>query len=126
MKTPCRYPGCRALLDRSGYCERHAKAANASRTDYDRTRRRTDQSLAEAKRIRSSAAWSRVRRIKLTTSPLCEDPHGDHARAGRTATATQVHHIRPAATHPEQTLDLDNLMSVCTRCHARIEQALRK
>lgn len=82
--------------------------------------------LAYAAQVRSSAAWQRLRRIKLTMDPLCEDPHGEHARTGRTATATQAHHVLPLATHPELALELSNLMSVCTRCHARLEQEARR
>lgn len=122
MKTPCRHPGCSALLDRSGYCDAHADRACAPAKDYDRHRRAVIPHLAHAARVRSSAAWQRLRRLKLSMSPLCQDPHGDHARANQTDTASQVHHIEPLATHPDLGLELSNLMSVCTRCHARLER----
>ena len=122
MKTPCRHPGCSALLDRSGHCEDHADRASGQAKDYDRHRRATTPRLAYAARVRSSAAWQRLRRLKLTMDPLCEDPHGDHARARRTITATQAHHVQPLATHPDLGLELSNLMSVCTRCHAKLER----
>lgn len=126
MKHPCGFPGCAALLDKSGYCPAHAKSAKQSGRDYDRARRAIVPHLAAAKALRSSREWQRIRRIKLTNDPLCEDPHGDHASAGRTATATQVHHILPLATNPHLGLDLSNLMSVCTRCHAKTEQVVRR
>jgi 5-methylcytosine-specific restriction endonuclease McrA len=118
---PCRQPGCPALLPRSGYCPAHASKAAAPGRDYEAKRARTPH-LAEAARLRSSAKWQRIRRIKLAQDPLCEDPRGDHRRRGTTATAQQVHHIRPLATHPELAFDLGNLMSLCTRCHAKLER----
>ena len=54
--------------------------------------------------------------------PLCEDPFKDHERRDDTETAKQVHHVKGLATHPELAYDLDNLMSVCTRCHAKLER----
>lgn len=62
----------------------------------------------------------------LSMRPLCEDPHGDHARRNRTATATQVHHIKRLATHPELAFDFDNLLAVCTACHAKLGVQERK
>lgn len=31
----------------------------------------------------------------------------------------EVDHIKPVRTHPEAAWDLDNLQSLCVRCHAR-------
>ena len=125
MKKPCNHPGCRNLIEAGRYCETHASKGNQPGKDYDQTRRKTDPALAAAKRLRSSPAWQRLRRIKLMSHPLCEDPSGYHERRGKTATANQVHHIRGLATNPELGLALDNLMSVCTRCHAAIERVVR-
>jgi 5-methylcytosine-specific restriction endonuclease McrA len=125
MKTPCRYPGCAALLDRAGFCERHAVHARQPRRDYE-TRRLSDPVLAAAKRFRSSRAWQACQRLKLRTDPLCEDPYGAHRARGDTRSALQVHHIKPLATHPELGLRMDNLMSVCTGCHSRLEAEVRR
>lgn len=125
MKTPCRFPGCRALLDKGGYCQAHAHHAKQSSRNYDK-KRRSDPVLSLAAKIRDSARWKRVRLIKITNNPLCEDPFGDHAKANTTATATQVHHIKPAATNDNEAYELENLMSVCTRCHSKIESRVRR
>lgn len=126
MKTPCRFPGCRSLLDKGGYCHAHAHHAKQSTRIYDRTTRRNDPALAEAKRIRSSARWIKVQRLFITEHPLCQDPFGDHQRRGTTETGQQVHHIKPLATHPHLAYDFENLMSVCTTCHAKIESRVRR
>jgi 5-methylcytosine-specific restriction endonuclease McrA len=52
-------------------------------------------------------------------NPICEDPFNVHGSI--TASADQAHHIKPLLTHPELAFVLDNLMSLCTKCHARIE-----
>jgi 5-methylcytosine-specific restriction endonuclease McrA len=61
-----------------------------------------------------------VRKSQLAREPLCFDPFSDHERRGVTATAMQVHHIRPLTTHPELAFHGSNLMSVCTACHAKL------
>lgn len=72
----------------------------------------------------SSGAWRAARAKAL------ERDHGECVlcrRAGRVTVgrdghpwpvlATLVHHIKPYQTHPERALELDNLMSLCDRCH---------
>lgn len=125
MKTPCKYPGCPAILSRSGWCERHAHAKPNTKAEYDQ-RRKTDPALARAAAIRSSARWKKVARMKLGINPLCEDPFETHKRRNMTETAKQVHHIEGLATAPELAFDLANLMSVCVQCHARLEADERK
>lgn len=125
MKSPCRYPGCRSLLDHSGYCPAHAKSARTAATDYDK-RRRADPRLGVAAGIRDSSRWKRVRLLKLSMHPLCEDPFSIHARRDMTVAACQVHHIKGVADFPELAFDLENLQSLCTGCHSRAEQAEKR
>jgi 5-methylcytosine-specific restriction endonuclease McrA len=127
MNRPCSSPGCpRIVAYPARYCAAHEHREQIPARDYDRHRRATTPALANAAALRSSAAWRRLRRIKLAANPLCEDPLGDHARRASTATAQQVHHVLPLATHPEHGLDLSNLMSVCTRCHAKLEREAKR
>ena len=126
MKSPCRHPGCSALLDKAGYCSKHLQSAPQPSREYDRGRRKNDPSLSHASRVRSSARWQRVRDGQLSAYPICQDPHGEHERRNTTATARQVHHIKGLATHPELAFHADNLMSVCTACHARLEREVRR
>lgn len=58
--------------------------------------------------------WRNVRLIKLQADPLCEDCIDDD----RSTEATEVHHIVKIKDDPELRLDLDNLMSLCSRCHS--------
>ncbi len=125
MKIPCKHPGCRALLDKSGYCQAHASSAPRRNALYDKHVRAKDSALSGASAIRNSTRWRKVRLLKLSQDPLCEDPHGDHARRNDTATGSQVHHIQGLATHPELAFVWSNLMSVCTKCHAKLEAQAR-
>lgn len=119
MRKPCNKPGCPNLVDtRTKYCAAHAGEDRKRHREYEK-RRKQDPALAEAARIRSTRQWKAVRRIKLGTHPLCEDPLRVHP--GRTVPARQVHHIKPLATHPELAFHADNLMSVCHRCHRLVE-----
>ena len=123
MNHPCKYPGCNQLLSKPGHCERHLASAPQPRKEYDQRRKR-DPRLALAARIRSSQRWKATRRIKLAINPLCEDPHGTHGK--ETETATEAHHKQGLIDAPELAFDVDNLMSVCSRCHARIEAEVGK
>jgi 5-methylcytosine-specific restriction protein A len=126
MKRPCSFPGCSSLLDKSGYCERHKASAPKRHKIYDRHVRQRDPALAEAARIRSSPRWQRVRKQVLADQPMCQDPHGEHQRAGVTRTATQIHHIQGLTTRPDLAFERDNLMAVCNACHARLEREVRR
>ena len=125
MKHPCRYPGCSELLPRPGYCESHERSKPNTKAEYDQRRKR-DPVLARAAAIRSSPRWKKVSRLKLSKNPLCEDPFAVHSHRNMTESAKQVHHIEGLVEAPEKAFDLDNLMSVCTRCHARLEAAVRR
>jgi 5-methylcytosine-specific restriction endonuclease McrA len=132
MKAPCKHPGCPALVNGNAYCEKHAQppgeAMQQARRRYDATTRKNDPQLAAAAEFRSSRKWQRVRRMKLSMNPLCEDPLGHHARRGITETAKEAHHIVPLAecAHDPRAYDLANLMSVCWSCHNKIEAAARR
>ena len=94
--------------------------ARQSRRTQDRAyeeRRRRDPALALARCLRSSAQWKKVRAMKLARDPLCEECK-QHAVATR---ATQVHHREALVRRPDLAFVLDNLVSTCTTCHARLE-----
>lgn len=50
-----------------------------------------------------------------------------HRRFGKRVPAEQVHHIVPVEDDPSRIYDLDNLISLCTKCHnkAHPEKAIR-
>lgn len=61
--------------------------------------------------------WQQLSLRKRAVDPLCENC----LDSGLSVPATEVHHIKPIATHPELRLVWDNLMSVCNACHKEIE-----
>ena len=100
---PCREPRC-ANLARDGfhYCEKHA-----AQEVTGAFLRKAKQRLA----LYNSAAWQRTRAAKLARDPVCE--------VCKRAAATQIHHKATARETPELSFSLDNLESICARCHAR-------
>lgn len=59
-----------------------------------------------------SKNWRGLRAYKLYVNPFCE-------RCLPTLTqATEVHHIKEVKTHPELSLEFDNLESLCKTCHS--------
>jgi len=61
-----------------------------------------------------STGWRRLRALKLSEQPLCEEC----LRAGRTTPAQMVDHIVPINKGGAK-LTMDNLQSLCNACHAR-------
>jgi len=59
-------------------------------------------------------AWQKLRRLKLKLNPTCEDCDD----IDKVTEAKDVHHIEPIRDRPDLRLDIDNLKSLCKRCHA--------
>jgi len=99
----------------------HAQRQSRALSDraYDRTTRQASPALAQAKQVRSSARWRRVRALVLSAAPLCADVYGVHAAAGRIVVATQVDHIVPLIEAPTLAYDASNLQPLCDHCHGR-------
>lgn len=107
-KRPCRYLGCPNLSDQA-YCELHRKKVKADAArEYNQISR--DK---EAQRFYESPAWKRLRHIKLSRQPLCEQC----IKENRLTKADMVDHIVEIRDGGSP-LDIDNLQSLCRSCHA--------
>lgn len=107
---PCSHAGCTALVP-SGACDKHRRVASRWETE----RRKDD----DAVKFRRLSDWTKISRLKREMDPLCCDPFGEHKPWPKPA--VHAHHIMPVATHPELARSVENLASLCTRCHARVE-----
>ncbi len=58
----------------------------------------------------NTKTWKHLRKVKLTTDPLCEDC--------KAKLATDVHHIKSINSGGSKT-DYSNLRSECHECHSR-------
>ena len=82
--TPCRYPGCAAVLATPGYCDQHRVAVHR---DYGRARRGFDAQVG----FYQSARWRAVRAAFLREHPVC----AACAARGRVVAAVVVDHVVP-------------------------------
>ena len=105
--TPCRYPGCAAVVATPGYCDRHRVAVHR---DYGRARRGFDTELGFYK----SAQWRAVRAAFLRQYPVC----GVCAARGRVVAAVVVDHVVPVKDGGAR-FDVANLQALCVTCHNR-------
>ena len=103
--TPCRYPGCSAVLAVPGYCETHRSVIHR---DYGRKRRSFDAEVG----FYQSREWRAVRAAHLTTHPLCVACEA----AGRVVPAKVVDHVKPIKEGGAR-FDAANLQSLCVSCH---------
>ena len=103
-KKPCRYTGCNKLTDDT-YCEEHKMAADKAYNKFERDK--VSQSFY------NSAAWKKLRSIKLCLNPLCEECY----KNGVLTKATVADHIIPIK-QGGTALDINNLQSLCDSCHS--------
>lgn len=64
-------------------------------------------------RFYQSTEWRKLRALKLNEQPLCEEC----LRNGKLVKAQMVDHIIPI-NRGGAALDIENLQSLCNRCHA--------
>jgi 5-methylcytosine-specific restriction protein A len=62
----------------------------------------------------NTARWQRLRRLKLSSSPICEDCE----RIGIVVPAQAVDHRDPISAGGEPFPELDKLASLCNSCHS--------
>lgn len=104
-KKPCAYPGC-AKLTHERYCEKHKQVTDKQYNQYERDK--NSQAFYE------SVVWRRLRRIKLSEQPLCEEC----LKENKTVKASMADHIVPVK-QGGAALDIFNLQSLCNACHSR-------
>ena len=105
--TPCRQPGCGAVLATPGYCDAHR---SASHRDYARARRGFDTERG----FYQSAAWRAVRAAFLTQHPLCTRCDA----RGRVVVAVVADHVIPLKDGGAW-FGWTNLQGLCVSCHNR-------
>jgi 5-methylcytosine-specific restriction protein A len=59
--------------------------------------------------------WRTLSERYRANNPLCEDCLGE----GRVTPAEEVHHIQSIQSAPELRLAIENLVSICKKCHRK-------
>ena len=101
--TPCRYPGCPALLAAPGYCDKHLRSI----------RQQQDERRGSAASRGYDTRWRKARALYLSRHQLCAECR----RQGRTVAASVVDHIRPHKGNRTIFWDERNWQALCKRCH---------
>lgn len=111
----CNHPGCLKLIPNKpgtrAYCKKHYKKPVRKKT---KTKRKDDSKLYHTKK------WQDLRKLKLSLNPLCEECE----KYGRLTQGEIIHHIIPLKADESKALDLDNLQTVCRKCHDKIHKKL--
>ncbi len=78
----------------------------------------------EIKKFYQSAAWRKVKEMKLARDPCCQACE----QAERTVKADMVHHLLKLTTPEgwEHRLDMTFLLSMCHPCHNQVESEMEK
>ncbi|MDA8095575.1 MAG: HNH endonuclease [Betaproteobacteria bacterium] len=101
--TPCRYPGCGALVRLSGYCDKHKQ----------QMRKRDDERRGSSSSRGYNHRWRKYRETFLAKNPLCAECQ----RHGIVAPASVVDHIVPHKGDRKLFWNPGNHQSLCKRCH---------
>lgn len=101
--VPCRYPGCPAVLPRSGYCQTH------QREEY----RQQDRQRLSSRERGYDSTWQRESRAYLAENPLCATCQAE----GWVTAATIVDHVKPHHGNQQLFWDRSNWRSSCKPCH---------
>lgn len=103
-KTPCKYPGCRELVQSGGYCDKHRRQTHREYNQHQRDN--------FSKVFYGSGAWKAASRRQLERAPMC----AECAKAGRAKLADIADHIVPVREGGAK-FDASNLQSLCWACH---------
>jgi len=66
----------------------------------------------DIERLENKKKWLILKSRKLYSNPLCEICGCNHG--------LNIHHILQRSKYPELTLDIENLMTLCIKCHKKI------
>ena len=101
--TPCRYPGCPALLSTPGYCDKHLRSI----------RKQQDERRGSPASRGYDSKWRKARTLYLSLHPLCAACQ----RLGRTVAAQVIDHIVPHRGNRDLFWNERNWQALCKRCH---------
>lgn len=104
---PCSAPGCPELVRDGRYCKLHTR----------QEQRRYDKQRGTSTQRGYGANWRRLRKMKLSRNPICEDPFGLHKEYDELIQANEVDHIIPKKHGGES--EMNNLQSLCKSCHSK-------
>ena len=119
--TPCREPGCSALVSIPGHCPQHTPgdlskgARGPVETQGSPEGRPGTCRNGSRLPIYGSTRWRKLSKLFRSRNPLCA-----HCQAvGETTPAVLVDHIKEIKDRPELQWDWNNLQSLCRACHDR-------
>lgn len=111
--------GCGSLMvgmtsHRCAPCERDREAQQVEeRRAYGRASKDTSARGRARRRVYDSPEWKAMRQRVMLRDGAC--------RLCGTTRSLTVHHVRPAADDGAGALDMDNLVTLCRRCHGRVD-----
>ena len=135
--SPCKGTRCPKLVDsKVGYCEEHLREHEQKVSDYQKEykkknknngrntayykKRSSDATENDLNKFYGRSNWKKLRSAYIAKSPLCE-----HCMLlDRVTPASMVDHIVERRDGGSD-YDMDNLQSLCHRCHARKTKAER-
>lgn len=105
-KYLCRHPGCMAILDNPGYCDRHIVYHNQNKTKPFANARRSNEELYH------TAEWRQLRERVIRCQDCCQNCGSKQE--------LEVHHIIPPRGNPMIFFNERNLLVLCHNCHSDI------
>jgi 5-methylcytosine-specific restriction protein A len=105
-KYLCREPGCGALTDSPGYCERHRREKAAAKPF----------ARAERSNYYNTARWRALVKRVIRETPYC----GICGASVKDGAVLEAHHITPPRGDETLFYDTNNLLALCRSCHRAV------
>lgn len=105
-KFLCRHPGCSAILDNPGYCDKHIAYHNQNKAKPFENARRSNENLYH------TSEWRQLRERTIRCQGRC-------ANCG-SSKRLEVHHINPPRGNVQLFFNERNLLVLCHECHDEI------
>ena len=129
-RRPCSSPGCRGVCDEGGYCLTHRRQRDRQRgtpveRGYDAEHRKLRILCFQRDSWRcADCGWepdivADCRRFELGDPPVEKVLNELRQRLNRGERHLHADHRVPIAARPDLRLVLDNLQTLCDRCHNR-------
>lgn len=108
IKYFCKHPACNNLVDKQNiYCQEHIDFQIEE--DNKKIMKNKKWCKSPNQHLYNSLRWRKIKEIKLLNNNRC-DKCGSFTRL-------EVHHIIPPRGNTELFYNLDNLQTLCSKCH---------
>lgn len=121
LKRICQYSGCNEMaVEHHTYCAKHLAESQKRHQEWLENHKKKPFENAIRANNYNNTDWRKLRKIVLKRDNYQCQQCG--ANAEESGFPLEIHHIIPPKGNKELFFDMNNCVTLCKRCHARITQ----